>query len=177
MHEIVASRRPTCTFTASTRTGPASGFCAASARRSVSSSRARSTAAPGSGGWISSRSPTTTASAARWKSPICPGTFLSAEVTTYFPENGCKVHVLVLGIDEAAVPHDPGVAGRHLPVAAVSGGGADPLLGVASVVSRQRPADDRPGGEADPDVPAVRGDQRGPRPAQRRNWSARSSAI
>ena len=29
-----------------------------------------------------------------------PGTFISAEVTTYFPENGCKVHVLVLGIDE-----------------------------------------------------------------------------
>ena len=29
-----------------------------------------------------------------------PGTFLSAEVTTYFPENGCKIHVLVLGVDE-----------------------------------------------------------------------------
>ena len=29
-----------------------------------------------------------------------PGTFLSNEVTTYFPENGCKVHVLVIGIDE-----------------------------------------------------------------------------
>ena len=29
-----------------------------------------------------------------------PGTFISAEVTTYFPENGCKVHLLALGIDE-----------------------------------------------------------------------------
>jgi predicted metal-dependent phosphoesterase TrpH len=29
------------------------------------------------------------------------GTFLSSEVTTYFPEDGCKVHVLVLGIDES----------------------------------------------------------------------------
>lgn len=29
-----------------------------------------------------------------------PGTFLSAEVTTYFPENGCKIHVLAFGIDE-----------------------------------------------------------------------------
>ncbi len=29
-----------------------------------------------------------------------PGTFISAEVTTYFPENGCKIHILVLGIDE-----------------------------------------------------------------------------
>jgi glycosyltransferase involved in cell wall biosynthesis len=29
-----------------------------------------------------------------------PGTFISAEVTTYFPENGSKVHLLVLGIDE-----------------------------------------------------------------------------
>jgi len=28
------------------------------------------------------------------------GTFLSCEVTTYFPENGCKVHCLVSGIDE-----------------------------------------------------------------------------
>lgn len=29
-----------------------------------------------------------------------PGTFISTEVTTYFPENRCKVHVLALGIDE-----------------------------------------------------------------------------
>jgi glycosyltransferase involved in cell wall biosynthesis len=29
-----------------------------------------------------------------------PGTFLSNEVTTYFPENGAKVHVLVAGINE-----------------------------------------------------------------------------
>lgn len=29
-----------------------------------------------------------------------PGTFLSAEVTTYFPENGCKIHCLVTGIRE-----------------------------------------------------------------------------
>jgi len=29
-----------------------------------------------------------------------PGVFLSAEVTTYFPEDGCKIHVLVSGIDE-----------------------------------------------------------------------------
>ena len=30
-----------------------------------------------------------------------PGTFLSTEVTTYFPEDGCKIHCLVLGISEA----------------------------------------------------------------------------
>ena len=30
-----------------------------------------------------------------------PGTFLSSEVTTYFPEDGCKIHCLVSGIDEA----------------------------------------------------------------------------
>lgn len=30
-----------------------------------------------------------------------PGTFLSNEVTTYFPEDGCKIHCLVLGITEA----------------------------------------------------------------------------
>ncbi len=29
-----------------------------------------------------------------------PGAFLSNEVTTYFPENGAKVHILVTGIDE-----------------------------------------------------------------------------
>jgi glycosyltransferase involved in cell wall biosynthesis len=29
-----------------------------------------------------------------------PGTFISSEVTTYFPEDGCKVHCLVWGIDE-----------------------------------------------------------------------------
>lgn len=29
-----------------------------------------------------------------------PGTFISNEVTTYFPENGAKVHILVSGIDE-----------------------------------------------------------------------------
>jgi glycosyltransferase involved in cell wall biosynthesis len=30
-----------------------------------------------------------------------PDTFISEEVTTYFPENGCKVHVLVYDIDES----------------------------------------------------------------------------
>lgn len=29
-----------------------------------------------------------------------PGAFVSGEVTTYFPEDGCKIHCLVLGIDE-----------------------------------------------------------------------------
>jgi glycosyltransferase involved in cell wall biosynthesis len=29
-----------------------------------------------------------------------PGTFISSEVTTYFPEDGCKIHCLVFGIDE-----------------------------------------------------------------------------
>jgi hypothetical protein len=29
-----------------------------------------------------------------------PGAFISNEVTTYFPENGCKVHILVTGIGE-----------------------------------------------------------------------------
>lgn len=29
-----------------------------------------------------------------------PGTFLSSEITTYFPENGCKIHCLVSGISE-----------------------------------------------------------------------------
>jgi predicted metal-dependent phosphoesterase TrpH len=29
-----------------------------------------------------------------------PGTFISNETTTYFPEDGCKVHVLVFGITE-----------------------------------------------------------------------------
>ena len=29
-----------------------------------------------------------------------PGTFISNEVTTYFPENGSKVHILVTGINE-----------------------------------------------------------------------------
>ncbi len=30
-----------------------------------------------------------------------PGTFISSEVTTYFPENGCKIHCLVSGVSEA----------------------------------------------------------------------------
>ena len=30
-----------------------------------------------------------------------PGTFLSAEFDTWFPENGCRVHVVASGIDEA----------------------------------------------------------------------------
>lgn len=29
-----------------------------------------------------------------------PGTFISTELTTYFPENGCKIHCLVMGITE-----------------------------------------------------------------------------
>jgi glycosyltransferase involved in cell wall biosynthesis len=30
-----------------------------------------------------------------------PGTFVSSEITAYFPENGCKIHVVVLHINEA----------------------------------------------------------------------------
>ncbi|MBT8342501.1 MAG: glycosyl transferase, partial [Desulfatitalea sp.] len=30
-----------------------------------------------------------------------PGTFISEEITTYFPESGCKVHVLALNINES----------------------------------------------------------------------------
>src|ERR1039457_408168 len=30
-----------------------------------------------------------------------PGTFISSEITAHFPENGCKVHVVVLNISEA----------------------------------------------------------------------------
>jgi predicted metal-dependent phosphoesterase TrpH len=29
-----------------------------------------------------------------------PNTFISEEITTYFPEDGCKVHVIALDIDE-----------------------------------------------------------------------------
>ena len=29
-----------------------------------------------------------------------PGTFISSEITTYFPEDGCKIHCLVTGISE-----------------------------------------------------------------------------
>jgi predicted metal-dependent phosphoesterase TrpH len=30
-----------------------------------------------------------------------PGTFISEEVTTYFPQDPCKIHLLVWGISEA----------------------------------------------------------------------------
>jgi len=33
-----------------------------------------------------------------------PGTFISSELTAHFPENGCKVHVVVLHISEAQFP-------------------------------------------------------------------------
>ena len=33
--------------------------------------------------------------------PHLAGTFISSEITTYFPQDGCKIHLLVLGIDEA----------------------------------------------------------------------------
>ena len=29
-----------------------------------------------------------------------PGTFVSSEITAHFPENGCKVHVVVLNINQ-----------------------------------------------------------------------------
>ncbi len=31
-----------------------------------------------------------------------PGVFISAEVTAYFPENGCKIHVIVLDVSESS---------------------------------------------------------------------------
>jgi hypothetical protein len=35
-----------------------------------------------------------------------PGTFISEEVTTYFPEDGCKLHVLALDITETQHSRD-----------------------------------------------------------------------
>ncbi len=59
-------------------------------------------AAPRRPGWISSPSPITTRStAACSKSPNCQDTFISEQVTTYFPQDPCKIHLLVWGITEA----------------------------------------------------------------------------
>jgi len=39
-----------------------------------------------------------------WRFAHLPGTFLGAELTSYFPENDCKVHVGVLGFSEQHFP-------------------------------------------------------------------------
>ena len=54
-----------------------------------------------SAGWISSPSPITTPSRVACKLRICPNTFISEQVTTYFPQDPCKIHLLVWGITEA----------------------------------------------------------------------------
>ena len=95
-----------------------------------------------------------------------PGTFISNETTTYFPEDGCKVHVLVFGISGAAVSHDSGGSAPTSPTPEISAGGRHSLLGVASPVSRQRPVDRQSRREAVADVSAIRGRQRRPRPAR-----------
>ena len=43
-----------------------------------------------------------------------PGTFISEEVTTYFPDDGCKVHVLVYNITEAAHEDIQKIQGKHI---------------------------------------------------------------
>ena len=93
-----------------------------------------------------------------------PGTFLSNEITTYFPENGCKVHVLADRHQRRAIPHDPGVAGRHLPASRISYGRGHHRVGGPCTVPRQQSPHDRPVRAADPAVPAFRADQ----------WLARS---
>ena len=51
-----------------------------------------------------------------------PGTFVSEEITSYFPEDRCKVHVLVYDIDEGGAATGPG---RYLdPEAAAAGAAA-----------------------------------------------------
>ena len=43
-----------------------------------------------------------------------PDTFISEEVTTYFPEDGCKAHVLVYEINEIATSGDAAGPGKYL---------------------------------------------------------------
>ena len=58
----------------------------------------RSTRRRPAAGWISSRSPTTTRSTACCASPTAPNVLVGEELTCWFPEDGCKMHVLVYGI-------------------------------------------------------------------------------
>ena len=51
-------------------------------------------------GWITLRSPITTRSMAVLKLRQLPRTFISEQVTTYFPHDACKLHILVWGISE-----------------------------------------------------------------------------
>ena len=52
-------------------------------------------------GWILSPSPITTRSTGCLQIADLPDTFLSEQITTYFPQDPCKIHLLVWGISEA----------------------------------------------------------------------------
>ena len=47
-----------------------------------------------------------------------PDTFISSELTTYFPENGCKIHCLVSGITPELFSRPAGGPRKHLRPAA-----------------------------------------------------------
>ncbi len=53
-------------------------------------------------GWIMLPLPITTRSMAALEIAHLPRTFISEQVTTYFPHDACKLHILVWGISEAA---------------------------------------------------------------------------
>ncbi len=108
---------------------------------------------------------------------ICPARSSRSRSTTYFPEDGCKVHVLVLGISEEQfrmiqeLRADIYQLQQYLLDEDILCSVSHPLY------PRQRPADDRPRREAAADVSAVRGDQRGPRPPRRGPGRTPCSAI
>ena len=102
-----------------------------------------------------------------------PGSFLSNEVTTYFPENGCKVHVLVSGISEEQfrmiqeLRADIYQLHEYLVGENILSSVSHPLFRVNGRLTIDQFE------RADPAVPAIRGDQRLARPPRGRSRESR----
>ena len=74
-----------------------------------------------------------TVSTAWHRSAHLDDTFLSTEVTTYFPEDGCKIHCLVSGISEEQFRMIQQLQQRYLRLPAVCIGPGHCLFGRASL--------------------------------------------
>ncbi len=97
---IATNRRPIFTYTASIPTDPRSGSCGGSARRSLLFDPVELYQRAMQRGMDFVTISDHNCIRGALEIAHLPGTFISNEVTTYFPEDGCKIHVLVFGIDE-----------------------------------------------------------------------------
>ena len=91
-----------------------------------------------------------------------PGAFVSVEMTSYFPEDSCKIHVVVLNITESIFRDLMGIRKNVYEMIGLPAAERNRPLSCPSALCPERKADRRPHRENGPPVRYLRGEERLP---------------